>query len=216
MKQLLGLFAIFFITSFVGVSVVNADEDCIGQCYSDSNFDILHERSLRNLEQLNNIVEKNKTRVNLVDAKVTYSFAGIGVGKASIYLMVKDGKLVDFNIDATVGVLGVKEDIKQKVTIDRLLKGDALQFYMRGADKPVLRVLANKGFGEQGGSATIEIWDGKKYRKELITIGHIKGDEYKLYLGAAQATNEVTDLSINISGMSIKSMHVSSYKIKTK
>ncbi len=192
-----------------------ADEDCVGNC-SVSESQISNRSIMRNIDQLNQVVEANKERVDLTEAAITYGFLGMGVGKAKIFLTISDGKLVDLNVDAKVGILGINSDIKQKVTIDRLKRGQPLEFYMDGATRPSLRIRPAAGFSEMGGTATIEIWDGDEYKKETINISSSLGEKYKVYQGNVTRTNEVTGIKINMRGMSVSDMYVGSYKIETR
>ena len=191
-----------------------ADEDCVTCSVSQNQ---LSNRDFnQNLDQLNQVVEASKERVDLVEASISYGFLGIGVGKAKIYLTISEGKLVDLNVDAKVGILGINSDIKQKVTIDRLKRGQPLEFFLDGATQPSLRIRPGAGFSERGGTATIEIWDGEEYKKETINISSALGSQYKVYQGSVARTNEVTGVKINMRGMSVADMYVGSYKIETR
>lgn len=190
-------------------------EDCIGVC-SNADLQILDRQTSANIEALNQVSEQNKVRVDLAEAKITYSFLGVGAGTAKIFLTVSDGKLVDLNIDARVGMLGFNEDIKQKITIDQLMRGRPLEFSMDGAAQPALRVRPKPGFNEKGGIAILEIWDGERYKKEEVSISDSLGGQYKIYHGSVARTNEVTGLRINMDGTSIPRMRVRHYAIETR
>ncbi|MBH47894.1 MAG: hypothetical protein CME71_06950 [Halobacteriovorax sp.] len=209
MKNIIGL----FIAILLFTPVLKAEDDCI----SCANTLQVIDRGLeQNINALNQVSEANKVRVDLIEAKISYGMLGIGAGRAKIYLTVSDGKLVDLNIDARVGVLGINSDISQKVTIDRLKRGQPLEFFMDGAAQPTLRVRPGQGFNEAGGVATVEIWNGRSYDKETINISKNLGNQYKIYHGNVARTNEVTGLSINVRGMSVSSMYVGGYKIETR
>ena len=209
MKNIIGL----FIATLLFTPTLKADDDCI----SCSNTLQVVDRGLeQNINSLNQVSEANKVRVDLIEAKISYGMLGISAGKAKIYLTISEGKLVDLNIDARVGVLGINSDINQKVTIDRLKRGQPLEFFMDGADQPTLRVRPSPGFSETGGTATIEIWNGRSFDKETINISKTIGNQYKIYHGDVARTNEVTGLSINVRGMSVSSMYVGGYKIQTR
>lgn len=189
--------------------------DCIGVCHNSS-VPFLDLGTRDNILVLDYISELNKERVDLAEAKITYSSLGIGVGKAQIFLTIRDGQLVDLNIDAKVGILGINSEIKQKITIDQLIRGQPLEFFMEGASQPTLRVRPAQGFSKKGGGATLEIWDGEKYVKETISISDQIGNRYKIYHGNVQTSNEVTGLSINMIGTNVSRMYVGRYKIKTR
>tara|TARA_R110002049_G_scaffold93482_5_gene231062 strand:+ start:3568 stop:4170 length:603 start_codon:yes stop_codon:yes gene_type:complete len=196
------------------LSISYADDDCINCSVSETQ---LSNRSLtENIEQLNQVSELNKERVDLLDASVSYGFLGVGVGRAKIYLTISEGKIVDLNVDAKVGILGINSEVKKKVTIDRLMRGQPLEFYLDGADQPSLRIRPSAGFSETGGSATVEIWDGEEFQSEDINITSRLEGEYKIYKDSVARSNEVTGLKINMRGMSIPSMYVNSYKIETR
>lgn len=190
-------------------------EDCIGVC-SNADLQIMDRQATANINALNQVSESNKVRVDLAEAKITYSALGIGAGRAKIFLTVSEGKLVDLNIDASVGMLGINSDIKQKITIDQLMRGRPLEFSMDGAERPTLRVRPKPGFNEKGGVAIMEIWDGDRYRSEEVSISDSRGGRYKIYHGAVSQTNEVTGLKINMNGTSISRMYVRSYSIQTR
>lgn len=196
------------------IPFAHADQDCVTCTVSENQ--LANRRLFGNIDQLNQVVEANKERVDLVEASISYGFLGIGVGKAQIYLTISEGKLVDLNVDAKVGILGINSDIKQKVTIDRLKRGQPLEFYLDGATNPSLRIRPAAGFSEAGGTATIEIWNGREYKKETINISSALGNKYKVYQGNVARTNEVTGVSINMRGMSVSDMYVGSYKIETR
>tara|TARA_R110000868_G_scaffold378945_1_gene644592 strand:+ start:3845 stop:4474 length:630 start_codon:yes stop_codon:yes gene_type:complete len=209
MKNIIGL----FIATLLFTPTLKADDDCI----TCTNTLQVVDRSLeQNIDALNQVSEANKVRVDLIEAKISYGMLGIGAGRAKIYLTVSEGKLVDLNIDAKVGVLGINSDINQKITIDKLKRGQPLEFFMDGAAQPTLRVRPAPGFSEIGGVATIEIWNGSSYDKETINISKNIGSQYKIYHGNVARTNEVTGLSINMRGMSVSSMYVGGYKIETR
>lgn len=197
------------------VSLAFADEDCLGNC-AVSETQLSNRGFLQNVNQLNQVVEASKERVDLAEASITYGFLGVGVGKAQIYLTISDGKLVDLNVDAKVGILGINSDIKQKVTVDQLKSGRPLEFSIDGAERPSMRIRPSAGFSERGGSATLEIWDGRRYKTETIHISSSLGGKYKVYQGSVSRTNEVTGLKINMRGMSLPSMYVGSYQIETR
>ncbi|PIP90729.1 MAG: hypothetical protein COW01_13120 [Bdellovibrionales bacterium CG12_big_fil_rev_8_21_14_0_65_38_15] len=192
-----------------------AVENLVGACSLGAS-QLINRDLLAQLEQLSQVAEASKERVDLVEASVSYGFLGIGVGKAKIYLTISEGKIVDLNVDAKVGILGINSDIKQKVTIDRLKRGQPLEFFLEGARQPSLRIRPGTGFSETGGTATIEIWDGEEYKKETISISSSLGNKYKVYQGNVARTNEVTGVKINMRGMNISDMYVGSYKIETR
>ena len=208
------MFKIFFILlSFLTTSAYAID--CVGVCLNTS-VPFLDQGTQKNISMLNQVSESNKVRVNLAEAKITYSGLGIGVGRAQIFITVSEGQLVDLNIDAKVGILGINSEIKQKITINQLMLGQPLEFFMEGASRPTLRVRPGPSFSKRGGTATLEIWDGEKYIKEIISISDRIGNRYKIYHGNVQTRNEVTGLSVNMFGSSISRMYVGRYKIKTR
>lgn len=207
---------IFFVTliTLSSFSLVSAEDDCV--VCTTSNLSILSQGSANNISQLNQISEANKVRVDLAEARISYSRIGLSAGRAKIFLTISEGKLVDLNIEARVGMLGINEDIKKKVTIDRLKRGQPLEFSMGGAERPTLRIRPSAGFSETGGTTVIEIWNGSKYEKETINISKSLGNQYKVYQGNVATTNEVTGISINMRGMSISDMYIGNYKIETR
>ncbi len=200
-------------TSLISTSL--ADEDCAGNCAVSETQ--LSNRSLsQNLEQLNQVSELNKEQVDLIDASISYGFIGLGVGRAKIYLTINAGKIVDLNVDAQAGILGVNREYKKKVTIDRLKHGEPLELKLNGAARASLRIRPSASFSETGGAATVEIWDGHRYKEETIVISSALSPNYKVYQDTLHSENEVTGLAINIRGMSMSSMYVHNYKIETR
>tara|TARA_R110000868_G_scaffold379542_2_gene645423 strand:+ start:14058 stop:14690 length:633 start_codon:yes stop_codon:yes gene_type:complete len=210
MKNIIGI----FIAALLFSPFLQADDDCI----SCTNSIQVIDRSLdQNISALNQVSERNKVRVDLVESKISYGMLGISAGRAKIYLTVSDGKLVDLNIDAKVGVLGINTELSQKITIDKLMRGQPLEFFMDGAPQATLRVRAGANFSETGGIATIEIWNGRSYDIETVHVSKNLGNQYKIYQGTQVArSNEITGLSINMRGMSVSSMYVGGYKIQTR
>lgn len=185
------------------------------RCIASSSFGGFQSEALAtNVLDLFAVSESAKRRVDLTNARITYGMFGVGAGNAAIYLNVSDGKIVDLNIDATVGMLGMNSHIKEKITISELMDGDPLQFYMEGSDKPALKVTPSSDFGETGGKATLEIWDGDRYKKETIVISKASGD-YKVYLNSVATSNRISGIKINMRGYSIPNMYVDSYSINT-
>lgn len=185
-----------------------------GDCLQNNFIDPLEEIT-QATSDLVEVVEANKKREDLMQANITYSFADIGVGKADIFLTTKDGKIVDLNVYAKVGVLGINQEIKQKVTIDQLMDGEPLSFEMEGGDRGVLVVQPEADLDENGGWATLKIWDGDRYLTEKIAIVKENG-KFKIYKDTVKPKNQVTGLKVNMGGMSIPSMYVRKYKIKTR
>jgi hypothetical protein len=195
---------------FTSLSFASENIDCVNQ-NTGSPLAQLREAT----DGIEAVIESNKKRVDLLKSKITYSALGIGVGKADIYLTEKDGKIVDLNVYAKVGVLGINETIKQKVTIDQLKAGQPLKFEMAGGRRPVLIIQPEADFDEEGGWATLKIWDGSRYRTEKIAMFK-NGGKFKAYKHSVAAKNQITGLDVNMNGMSISSMHVRKYKIKTR
>jgi hypothetical protein len=158
-------------------------------------------------------IESNKRRVDLMKTKITWGFLGVDVGKADVYLTEKDGKIVDLNVYAKVGVLGINSEIKQKVTLDQLEAGQPLKFNMEGSNRAVLVIEPEADFDAEGGWATMKIWNGQAYMTEKIAIFKDNG-KWKAYKGTIQPAKVIKGLDIHMSGMSIPSMHVKKYKIK--
>lgn len=165
---------------------------------------------------LREAVEASKVKENLMNANIKYGFVGLKVGTAKIYLTTSEGKIVDLNVDADVNVAGlVKEKISQRVTLSQIKRGEPLKFQMAGSNRGVLIVQPGPGMDENGGSATLKIWNGKKYTIEKIEIKKVNG-RFKVFLEKNRKKKEVSGLSVTMGGMSVPKMYVSKYKISTK
>lgn len=225
MERVMRVLVVFLICSlFTGLSFADGNEDWMNQAFNDDG-DCIHCGNQLTGSPLSQIreatagidaaIEANKKRVDLLKSKITYSALGIGVGNADIYLTEKDGKIVDLNVYAKVGVLGINETIKQKVTIDQLKAGYPLKFEMAGGERPVLIIEPEADFDEEGGWATLKIWDGSRYRTEKIAMFKDTG-KFKAYQNSVAPKNQITGLDVNMNGMSISSMYVRKYKLKTR
>lgn len=173
-----------------------------------------YELIMASTEDLRLIVEQNKKREDLMSAKITYGGLGLGVGKADIFLTTKEGKIVDLNIVADVGILGFKDVIRQKITLDQILLGEPLVFAMNGASSGVLYVQPSADMNEDGGSATLSIWNGKEFKNEVITIKKDKG-RFIAVKGNHKSKKKINNLKINMGGLSLPNMYVRNYQIKT-
>lgn len=192
-------------------SAFNSDEDCVhcGNEVTGSPYSQVSEATA----DIQAAIEASKRRVDLMKSDITWGTFGIGVGKADVYLTESEGKIVDLNVYAKVGVLGINETIKQKVTIDQLMAGQPLQFEMRGGNQPTLIIDPEADFDENGGWATLKIWNGSSYDTEKIAMFRDNG-KWKAYSGTRTPSKVIKGLDIRMSGMSVASMHVSRYKIK--
>lgn len=191
----------------------SAFADVSEACMANSNS--LSQDVYQSIENLLQASAASTRKVDLTTARITYGSLGIGAGQANIFLNISEGKIVDLSISARVGMLGINTTIDEKVTITDLMQGEALRFYMDGAAQPALKVTPNRGFGEHGGSATLEIWNGERYLKETIVISDQRGGTYKAYLNSVASANVVTGMKVNMRGYSVSDMYVGSYSINT-
>lgn len=176
---------------------------------------ILDGFSEANVSELRDISERNKERVDLAVAKVTYGFLGIGVGRPVFYLNIKDNKIVDFNLEGEVGVLGINRNFSRRITIDQLKAGVPLEFSVGDSPRAALRIRPSENFDEYGGQVTIEVWNGRGYDSEVAHISAVSG-RFRVYKDRVASENEVTGLDINVRGMSIPNIYVHSYRIRTR
>ena len=166
-------------------------------------------------QNLVNVVEYNKKRVDLMESNITYGIARLGVGKAQIYITTKNDQIVDLNVFAEVGVLGMNSIIQQRITLDQLINGQALSFKMEGGDRGILTIVADPGMTDQGGWATLKVWNGKRYLVEKINISKRNG-KFRVYKNTIKQSNEIIGLDIQMRGMSIPKMYVNNFKVKTR
>jgi len=182
--------------------------DCIQAEYKNP-----YEFMVASTEDLRAVVTAFKTKQELMKADITYGGLGLGVGTANIYFNTKDGKIVDLNIVADVGILGFKDRIHPMITLDQILAGEPLVFRMNGSNRGVLIVQPLEDMTAEGGSALLNIWNGKSYIQELISIKKVNG-EFKAYSIKDKKAKKIKRIKINMGGMSIPSMYVRGYKIK--
>ncbi len=205
------LFTLFCSTVIADSNSYTSDGDCI-ECSNQLTGSPLEQlnQATAGIEQA---IEANKRRVDLMKTNITWGFLGLDVGKADVYLMEKEGKIVDLNVYAKVGVLGINSEIKQKVTLDQLMAGEPLKFNMEGSNRAVLIIEPEADFDAEGGWATLKIWDGSSYKTEKIAIFKQNG-KWKSFKGTVHPSKVIKGLDIHMSGMSIPAMHVKKYKIK--
>ena len=116
-----------------------------------------HGGLVSNLKDIDYAINSTKERQDLFKAKITYSGLDISVGTADVYLNIADGKIVDLNIYSKVSALGQNTTIVEKVTLDQLESGQALNYRMDGGDRAVLSIIPNPGFNDQGGSVVFKV-----------------------------------------------------------
>jgi hypothetical protein len=176
----------------------------------------LEQEVVESVSDLMEVVEANKIRQDLMTAKIQYGILAIGVGDADIFLTTKGGKIVDLNVYAEVGILGINSVIQQKVTINQLKAGTALKFEMAGGNKPVLIIEPEADFDEKGGWAQLKIWDGSSYKVERIAIsqgGNEQGD-YKGFHNNISSNDQIKGLKVHMRGASIPKMYVKGFEIQ--
>ena len=197
--------------SLSNLAYANSETDCL----ADQNFDIMTNDGMNSLSDLIEVAEANKKKQDLVQAKIKYGALGIGVGKADIFLTTKDGKIVDLNVYAKVGILGINSIIKQKVTINQLKAGQPLEFRMEGGDQSVLVIQPDADFTEKGGWASLKVWDGSNYsiNRIAITQGESGSTDYQAYHENLSTSDKIDGLSISMRGGNIANMYVGQYSI---
>ncbi|MBT7610382.1 MAG: hypothetical protein HN576_11545 [Bacteriovoracaceae bacterium] len=163
------------------------------------------------------VVEANKVRQDLLKAKIQYGILAIGIGVADIFLTTKDGKIVDLNVHAKVGLLGINSVINKKVTISQLKAGQPLKFQMQGGNRAVLIIEPEADFNEKGGWARLKIWNGSSYTIERIAITQGNNNprsKYKSFHNNISNSNEIKGLKIQMHGSSISKMYVKSFTLE--
>lgn len=210
----LGIAILFLISilqsSYAFVPRLNPFSDCIFT--KDKNpYEIL----VADTRDLREIVDFTKKKEQLMQADITYGGLGLRVGTADIYLNTSDGKIVDLNIVADVGVLGFNERIHPRVTIDQMLAGQPLEFRMNGSDRGVLIVQPLGDMTEHGGTAMLNVWNGKDYDQEVVSIRKENG-KFVAARGEVTSGKKIDHLKIRMGGYSIPNMYVKNYNIKTK
>jgi hypothetical protein len=210
-KKSILLFCICLL-SLSNLAYGNPSENCLAQ----ENFHIIDSYGMNSLLDLIEVSEANKKKQDIIKAKITYGFFGVGVGDADIFLTTKDGKIVDLNVSAKVGILGINSYIKQKVRIDQLIAGQPLEFKMEGGNQAVLIIQPDADFSENGGWASLKVWDGTRYsiNRIAITQGKSGSTDYQAYHNNISPSDRVKGLSILMRGSNIPKMYVEKFTIE--
>jgi hypothetical protein len=188
-------------------SVAVADSLCPGS----GNLSLLSSELEMQVENLNAIVQASTKKEKLSKITIRHGAFGVGIGGGEFFAKSSEGKLVSLNIDVTVGLFGVTENIKESISLDKLIKGEKLKFQMEGGSRDVLVVEPQSGFSALGGIVKFKIWNGENYSSESMSIKKING-----VFVAQKGGSKVVDLDIHMRGLSIANMYVGDYTISTK
>lgn len=147
----------------------------------------------------------------LASIKVTHGRFGIGVGSGKAYIKTDiNDNIKELSIDVLVGLLGIKSRIKQNISIDSLLSGKSLKFYMDGAKKPSLKIKPSDSFTSTGGSAKFMVLNSKGgYNSTSVSISKDKSGAYTIKKGKS----EVKNIEVNMRGLNLSTMYVDSYSL---
>jgi len=180
--------------------------------FSALSSEVVKESRLHTIEK-----EKIEKREDILEAKIFYTFARIG--KADIYFnTTEDGKILDLNVEAKLGIGNANFNISEKVRLDQLKSGQELAFSIEGSADPILKLSVDPDFDENGGWATLKVKSGNdlEYSEENIAIQKV-GDHFLAYKDGISPELEISGLSIKMKTTLIPSkMGVKSYKIKLK
>jgi hypothetical protein len=145
--------------------------------------------------------------------KLSYGSLGVGAGSGKVYITAdENNKFQKLSIDVTAGMLGIEERIQESISLSRLKSGKALEFEMAGADKPALKIIADKNFDEDGGKATMKFLTKNGYQTVKIELA--RGSRTKKF-AIWKGDNKVESISVNMRGYKIKDMYVGKYRIYT-
>lgn len=160
-------------------------------------------------KDVENVVSSTSKKHKLADISITYY--SIGSGGGEVYIDAVDGKILNLGVKVKVGMLGMTENISEKLSIDKLKRGNELPFSMKGSSRATLLLRPLAGFNDYGGSVQMKIWNGSKYDVETLKIVKV-GGSFKIMKGSKQASK----VKINMNGLSLAKMYVDGYKIYTK
>jgi len=180
-------------------------------CRSNSELSVLSTNVEAQLLELNKVITASTKKENLSKITIRHGTFGINVGGGDFFAKTSEGKLVSLNIDVTVGLFGMSENIQESITIDRLIKGEKLKFKMDGGSKDVLIVEPQTGFTALGGTVKLKIWNGSAYTSDTITVKKVNN-----VFVAQKNGKKVVDLDIHMRGLSVANMYVGDYTISTK
>lgn len=168
---------------------------------------------LINISAFSNEIKK----VDFMKARITYGkYLPIGVGSVDVYLMVDAyNDIVSLNVHGNIGVLGVTEELSEEISIGRLLRGESLEFGMRGSTRDILEIEPSRDFSITGGDAVLKIWNGSQFKKENIRFTKTSKGYQAYKISNSGSKKIITGLSINMRGYNISKMYVGKYELKT-
>jgi hypothetical protein len=175
------------------------------------NTQVFGAAALENIEALNKIVNASTKKEKLSKITIRHGTFGMNVGGGDFFAKTAEGKLVTLNIDVTVGLFGFTENIKESISLTKLMKGEQLKFKMDGGTKDILIIEPQSGFNAYGGTVKIKIWNGSKYSTETVTLKKVNG-----VFVAQKSGKKVVDIDIHMRGLSVSKMYVGDYDITTK
>lgn len=148
---------------------------------------------------------------NLSSIDIGYGVMDISSGYGHLKLDVNSKNELDsISIDVEAGVLGIYERIVKSQSVSNLKSGGSIKFFMREATQPILKIYANKEFTEKGGTLKIEV--RKKNYFEKTTFKLLKDPLTKKFKIYDLAGRIVSNLKINMRGLTTKTMYVGFYE----
>lgn len=143
----------------------------------------------------------------LAKINLGYGMLDIGAGGGSINIAVDDkNQITHIGIDALGGVLGFDEHVLAAQTLTDMVAGKSLNYVMSGADKPLFKVSAMKGFGPFGGPAKISLRDEDDvFHSQVAKVARdARTGRYHLW----RNNKKVKELAINLRGYGIPVLYV--------
>jgi hypothetical protein len=149
-------------------------------------------------------------------AHINLGYGKLDVSSGGGWLNVgvdKDNKLTRISIDVSAGMFGVNEDIKETMSINELLSGKTMNFYMSGAIEPVLKITPLAGFSKNGGKVKFSVRKSDGFYYEIIEIARgSKTQDFYIWKG-----NEIIEeIAVNMRGGKAATMYVGWYELVTE
>jgi hypothetical protein len=161
--------------------------------------------------QLWESTQSSKTNYSISNIDVGYGKLNVNSGSGRVFVKTdSNNRLKEISVTATVGMLGITDEIKEKISIDDLKKGKDLSFKMAGASSAVMIIAPQAGFSENGGKAKIKIKTSKGWESVNAEILRNTNGQFRIWRG----NNSVQTIRVNMRGYSIKNMVVGWYELK--
>lgn len=146
---------------------------------------------------------------SLAKINLNYGMLEVGAGGGSLNILVdKDQQIMGVGVDVLGGVLGFDEHVVAALTLEQMKSGHTLNYVLSGADKPIFKVTALKGFGAFGGKVRVSIRNENGFQSRIGNISiHPRTGRYYLW----QDDKIVYEIDMNLRGYGFSEAYVGWY-----